>query len=48
MRTRVELPFWKKGMKIKCPECGTKVKEPYHCKCGVSIQPYVKIKGQGD
>ena len=23
---------WKKGMKVACPECGKKVKDPYVCK----------------
>lgn len=39
----VELPYWKKGMKVKCPNCHRKVKEPYRCKCGVILKPFVKM-----
>lgn len=40
---KVQLPFWKKGMKIKCPNCHEKVKEPYQCKCGTALKPFVKM-----
>lgn len=43
MEYKIELPYWKKGMKIKCPECNKKVKEPYLCKCGTVLKPFVKI-----
>ncbi len=44
MKIKVELPYWKKGMKIECPECHTKIKEPYICKCGAELKPFVKFK----
>ena len=44
MEHKVELSFWKKGMKISCPECGKKVKEPYKCKCGAVLKPFVRLK----
>ena len=44
MEYKVELPFWKKGMKITCPECKKKVAAPYKCKmCGAVLKPYVKM-----
>ncbi len=44
MEHKIELSYWKKGMKIICPECGKKVKEPYTCECGAELKPYVKMK----
>lgn len=40
---RVQLSYWKKGMKVKCPKCGNKCKEPYKCSCGVQLKPFVKF-----
>lgn len=50
MEHKIELSFWKKGMKLKCPECNTTVKcnrnltNPYACKCGAILKPFVKMK----
>lgn len=43
MECKVLLSYWKKGMKIQCPECKKKVKEPYNCECGVILKPFVKF-----
>lgn len=43
MKYWIKLPYWKKGMKIACPECDKKIKEPYICKCGAILKPYVKM-----
>jgi len=40
---RVRIPYWKKGMKISCPECNRNVPAPYKCKCGAVLKPYVKM-----
>lgn len=40
---KVKLAYWKKGMKIECPACGGKVKEPYNCKCGAILKPFVQM-----
>lgn len=41
---KIELKFWKKGMKVECPVCDSKVKEPYICKCGAILKPFVRFK----
>ncbi len=43
MEVKVELSRWKKGQKINCPECGRKVKQPYVCKCGVTLKPFIHM-----
>ena len=43
MEHKIELSYWKKGMKITCPECKKKITEPYICKCGAVLKPYVKM-----
>lgn len=43
MKYKIELKYWKRGMKIVCPNCGMKVKEPYKCKCGAILKPFVKM-----
>jgi len=40
----IKITHWKKDMKIKCPECGKKVKEPYKCKCGAVIKLRMDMK----
>jgi len=42
MKHIVILSHWEKGMKVKCPECGKKVEEPYICKCGVELKLKVR------
>jgi len=44
MQRKIELGYWRKGMKLTCPECGRKIKEPYKCKCGITLKPFVKLK----
>jgi DNA-directed RNA polymerase subunit RPC12/RpoP len=40
----VQLSYWKKGMKVKCPECDSMVAQPYNCsKCGAVLKPFVKM-----
>jgi len=39
----VFLPYWKKGMKVECPNCKEKIKEPYKCKCGTEFEIRVKL-----
>jgi len=43
MEIKVRIPYWKKGMKISCPECNRNVPAPYKCKCGAVLKPYVKM-----
>ncbi len=45
---KVELSYWKKGMKIECPKCKSKIKEPYKCRCGATLKPFVKMSFQKD
>lgn len=39
----VFLPHWKEGMKVECPNCKEKIKEPYKCKCGTELEVRVKL-----
>ncbi len=41
---QVELPYWKKGMKVVCPNCQRYTKGPYICKCGAELKPFVRMK----
>lgn len=43
MTHKIELSYWKKGMKLICPECEKSVKAPYKCKCGAILKPFVKM-----
>lgn len=37
--------YWKKGMKVACPECGKKVKAPYVCKEHGEFTVKVRMQG---
>lgn len=41
---KVKLSHWIKGMKISCPECDKKLKEPYECSdCDIKLKPFVQM-----
>ena len=43
-KTKVEVGFWVKGMKVVCPQCSKNVAEPYVCKCGCAMKVVVRLK----
>jgi len=43
MEHKIYLLSWNEDMKITCPECNRKVKEPYICKCGAMLRLFVKM-----